>query len=89
MEFLGVIASLAILGMLVLGLLKLAFWVLVIPFKIGFFLLKGLIGLVFFIPLVVLWACGISVVVPVLIGILALPALAVVFAVVALAKLIS
>ena len=86
MELFVVIAAIAFLGLMALGLLKMLFWLLVLPFKIGALLLKGVFGLIFLIPLAIFGALAVSVVLPVFVGVLALPVLVVVAGVIALVK---
>ena len=85
MELLGVVAVLAVVGLVVIGLLKLLFWVLILPIKIGLWILKGFLGFVLLVPLFILWTCAASFV-PIVIGLLVLPVLAVVAGLVVLMR---
>ena len=88
MEFLIVIATLACLGLIALALLKLCFWLLLLPLKIAACALTGFFGLIFLIPLAVLWAFAASFALPVFVGLLALPAICVVLGIIALVRFI-
>jgi hypothetical protein len=85
MELLGLVALLAVCGLVLIGLLKLLVWVLILPVKIGFWLVKGFFGLLLLAPLFILWVCAASIV-PVVFGLLVLPVLAVVLGVIVLAR---
>lgn len=87
MELLGLVALLALCGLFLIGLFKLLFWVLVLPIKIGFWLVKGLLGLLLLVPLLVVCMCAASVL-PVFVGLLVIPVLVVVLGVVALARVV-
>jgi len=88
MELLFTIALVAVLGFAFLGLLfKALIWIVVLPFKIGIWLLQGVIGIFVIVPLVLVGVCAASAAVPIVLGLLALPVIAVVAGLVALVKL--
>ncbi len=72
----------------VLFVAKIVLALVLIPFKIGFFLLKGFLLLVFLVPLIVLGLGAATVVVPVLFAVFGLPILLFVGGVVLLVKLL-
>ena len=89
MELVFFVALLAAAGLVALGLLKLLLWMVVLPFKIGFWILQGVVTLVFLVPFLILSACAVSVVLPIVFGVIAIPVVAVVIAIVALVRLIA
>jgi hypothetical protein len=84
LELLGLVALVVLLGAVAVGLLKVLFWAILLPFKVGFWLLKGLVGLVVVVPLllVALWAA--SAVLPIVLVVIAVPVIFVVGGVIAL-----
>ena len=88
MEFFLIIIALAFLGVLAVGFLKALFWLVVLPIKLGVWLVKGAFGFALMIVIGVLCVCVVAVL-PVLISVVALPVLAVACGVIALIKLVS
>jgi hypothetical protein len=82
-----IIAALAILGV-ALGLLKVLFWFVVLPFKLGAWALKGVFGLAVMTVMAVLGLCAFAFF-PLVIAVVALPAVLLVCGIVALVKLVS
>ena len=78
-----------LVGAFVIFLAKLFFALVLLPIKLGFWFLKGLLALVFLIPIMLISFGAVSVVVPVVLGLAALPILIVVGGAVLLAKLIA
>jgi hypothetical protein len=66
LELLGLAALVFIIGALAIGLLKLLVWLVLLPLKLGFWLLKGLIGLTIVVPLLILGVGVASAFVPLL-----------------------
>jgi len=52
---------------------KLLGWLIIVPFKIGVWMLQGLVGLVLLVPVVIIACCFLGIVVPVLLAIVAIP----------------
>jgi hypothetical protein len=73
LELLGLMALIVIIGAVAVGLLKMLFWLLVLPFKLGFWLLKGVFALVFIVPLAVISLCVATAVLPAIALVIALP----------------
>jgi hypothetical protein len=88
-EFLAFFGLVFLVGAFVLFLAKLLFALVLLPIKLGFWLLKGLLALVILIPIMLVSFGAVSVVVPVALGLVALPILLVVGGAVLLAKLIT
>ena len=84
LEFLFLVAVVFLIGGLAIGLLKLAFFLLVLPIKAGFWLLKGVIGLVFVVPVMIVSLLAASVVMPVVLVVVAIPVLLVIAGIAAL-----
>ncbi len=88
MEFLFVIVALAFLGVLAVGFLKALLWLVVLPVKLGFWLVKGAFGFALMIVIGVLCVCAVAIL-PVLVSVVAIPVIAVACGVIALIKLVS
>lgn len=86
MELIVLLAAILLGGAILLGLLKFLFWAVLLPFKAAFWVVKGIIGLVFLVPFVAIFACVLSTAVPVLLTLLALPIVLALAGVVALAR---
>lgn len=86
LEILGLMALILILGAVALGVLKVLFWLLVLPFKVGFWLLKGVFALVLIVPLTLLSLWAASAVLPVIVLAVALPVLLLIGGIVALVR---
>ena len=88
-ELLTVFGLLFLIGAFVVFLAKLLLSLVLLPIKLGFWFLKGLVALVFLVPIIVISLSAASVVVPVVLALVALPVLLVVGAAVLLAKLLA
>jgi hypothetical protein len=86
-ELLLVIAAVVVLGVIAVGLLKALFWFVLLPIKLGFWMLKGAFGLAFMVGLGLL-CLGALAFVPLVITVVALPVIAVVCGVIALIRLV-
>lgn len=89
LELLGLMALILIVGALAAGLLKLLFCLLVLPIKLGFWMLKGVVALVFIVPLAIISLCVASTVLPVVAFAIALPITLVAGGVVLLVKVFA
>jgi len=88
-ECLVLIGLIVLFGAFVVFLAKLLLSLVLLPIKLGFWLLKGIFALVLVIPVLLLCFGAVSAVVPFVMVVLALPILIVVGAVVLLAKLFA
>ena len=88
-EFLVIIGFIFLVGALVVFLVKLLFSLVLLPIKLGFWLLKGLLALVFLVPIMLVSFGAVSIVVPIVLALAALPILIVVGGAVLLAKLFA
>jgi hypothetical protein len=88
LELLIVLGSIFLVGAIVIGVLKLLVWLLVLPIKLGFWIVKGVLGLIFLIPAVIIAAWAVSSVLPFVFAVIVIPVLFVVLAVVALFTLV-
>lgn len=86
LEFLLFLGALFLLGAVVIGLFKLLFALLVLPFKLGLWIFKGVFGLLLIIPALILSVAAASVVLPLTVAFIAVPLAAVAFGVVCLLK---
>jgi len=88
-ELLTLFGLVFLCGAFVIFLAKLLFSLVLLPIKLGFWLLKGLLALVLLVPILLISCGAVSVVVPVFLLLAALPILIVVGGVVLLAKLFA
>ena len=88
-EFLAIAGFIFLFGAFVVFLAKLFFALVLLPIKLGFWLVKGLLALVILIPVLLISFGTVSVVVPIVLAIAALPILIVVGGAVLLAKLFA
>lgn len=88
-ELLTIFGLVFLIGAFVVFLAKLLFALVLLPIKLGFWLVKGLLALVILIPILLISFGAVSVVVPFIFGLAVLPILIVVGGVVFLAKLIA
>jgi hypothetical protein len=88
-ELLTLFGLVFLFGAFVVFLAKLLFSLVLLPIKLGFWLLKGLLVLVLLVPVMLVSFGAVSVVVPVFFLLAALPVLMVVCGVVLLAKLFA
>ncbi|MEJ2722150.1 MAG: hypothetical protein P8181_13575 [bacterium] len=88
-ELLTLFGLLFLVGAFVVFVAKLLFSLVLLPIKLGFWLLKGVVALIFLVPIIVISLSAASVVVPVVLALVALPVLLVVGAAVLLAKLFA
>ena len=84
LELLGLATLVVLLFAVGIAALKVLFWLVILPFKLGFWLLKGVFALVFVVPLALLTVWALSAVFPVVLLVLLLPVLLVVGGVFAL-----
>ena len=89
LELLGLVALIVILGAVAVACLKVLFWLLVLPFKLGWWLLNGVFALVVIVPLVVLSVLVATAAIPVVILVAATPVLIVVGGLIVLVRLIA
>ena len=75
-EFLVFIGLFFLAGAVLLVVAKLLFALVLIPFKLGFLMLKGVVGLVLFVPALIVGIFVVIGVLPLLLGLIALPVLA-------------
>ncbi|UCG51755.1 MAG: hypothetical protein JSW58_16540 [Candidatus Latescibacterota bacterium] len=88
-EFLIVFGCIFLAVAFVVFLAKLLFSLLLLPIKLGFWLLKGALGLILLVPLVLISIGAASLVFPLVISLVALPVVAVVVGIVLLVKLFA
>ena len=88
MELLVLFGAIFLLGALLLGALKFLFWLVLLPLKLGFCILKGVLALVFLIPALLFAGLAFSGLFPFVVTVILVPVLLVVAAVVALFKLV-
>lgn len=87
MEFLVFFGVIFLVGAMLLGALKFLFWLILLPLKLSFWILKGVLGLVFLIPAMLFAGLAFSGLFPFVVTVILVPVLLVVAAVVALFKL--
>jgi hypothetical protein len=80
--------ALLFVGALLLGALKILFVLVLLPLKIGFWILKGVVGLLLFIPVVLFWVWLLSCVYPIIVAVILVPILIVVAGIISLANVI-
>ena len=73
LELLFIFGVLALLGALALGALKALMWLVILPFKVGFWLLQGVVGLIVIIPLAIVGICVLSAFFPLVLALIAVP----------------
>ena len=88
-ELLTILGFLFLAGALVVVLVKLLVALVLVPFKIGFWLLKGLLVLLLVVPVIILSLGAASIAAPFVLAVLALPVLFIVGGVILLAKLLA
>ncbi|MFH1755383.1 MAG: hypothetical protein ABIA59_06730 [Candidatus Latescibacterota bacterium] len=72
-ELLVLLGVLALFGGLLIGLLKLFVCLLILPFKVAFWLAKGVLALVLLVPLIVIGLNVFALGIPILLVVLCLP----------------
>jgi hypothetical protein len=87
-ELLLVLGFLALGGILLIGLIKLLLGLVLLPIKLGFWVLKGVLALVLLVPLVIIGVNVFAAGIPIVLFILALPLLLLFAGVLLLLKLI-
>ena len=87
-ELLVVIAGLFLIGALFIGMLKVLVWLIVLPIKLGFWILNGIFGLFVLVPVLLIAAWAISSLVPFLFLLVAIPLFCLAAGAVALLKVI-
>ncbi|MFQ5510244.1 MAG: hypothetical protein ACE5EO_00190 [Candidatus Krumholzibacteriia bacterium] len=79
LEFLVVVGLIFLAGAMFIGLLKFLFWLVVLPLKLGWWVVKGAVGLVLLIPAAIVAAWAVSSVLPLVLAVVAIPVLVLVF----------
>jgi hypothetical protein len=87
-ELLIMFGALLFVGALLLGALKILFVLVLLPLKIGFWILKGVVGLLLFIPVVLFSVWLLSCVYPIIVAVILVPILIVVAGIISLANVI-
>ena len=80
LEILMVIGAIVLVAAIAGGLLKLLFSLILLPFKLGLWIVKGVFAVLIVIPAVILAVCALSAVLPVVLVVIAVPFLCVVAA---------
>ena len=84
LELLVVIGAVLLVGTISIGLLKLLLALFILPLKLGFWVLKGFLGIILFVPALLFSIWALSCVVPIVLAVIAVPVIFVAICVVSL-----
>ena len=88
LELLVIVGSLLLVGAIAVVFFKMLFWLILLPVKLGFFIVKGLLALLLFIPALIICIGAASIVVPIIVSVIAVPVIFVIAGIVMLFKII-